>query len=218
MNRESDTPPKWVSKERSVVVMTRKSFIPCLIVVALMLTTILPAASASEPLAMNQRGPDEELQTVYITWQYPIPPSERGDKLNMSVGVLMDGKTYASQEVFDILGIQKCPHCSHCKGVTMTVDGETGVYYPLREGVEQFGYSVLWAPNSEQGGEALNYWVYIAKKDTGTNWVQVVFGEDQETGYKNYRYFYAYPDDESWCIDWEDETERIPKKDVTVVE
>lgn len=198
--------------------MTRKNFILLLTAVALVLSAILPAASASEPLVVDQEELGEEIQTVYITWQYPIPPSEKGDKLNMSVGVLMDGKTYVSQEVFDILDIQKCPYCPHCKGITMTVDGETGTYHPLRESAEQFGYSVLWAPNSEQDGEVLDHWVYIAKKNTGSNWVQVVFGESQETGYKYYRYFYAYPDGESWCVDWDDETERFPKANVNIME
>lgn len=198
--------------------MTRKNFILLLIAVALVLSAMLPAASASEPLVVDQEELGEEIQTVYITWQYPIPPSEKGDKLNMSVGVLMDGKTYASQEVFDILDIPKCPYCPHCKGITMTVDGETGTYYPLRESAEQFGYAVLWAPNSEQDGEVLDHWVYIAKENMGTNWVQVVFGESQETGYKYYRYFYAYPDDESWCVDWDDETERFPKANVNIME
>lgn len=197
--------------------MTRKNFIILLIVVvALVLPTILPSTSDPEPLEVNQEELGEELQTVYITWQYPIPPSEKGDKLNVSEGVLMDGKTYATQDVFDVLGI---PKSSGSEGTVITVDGFTDVYYPLRESAEQFDYSVLWAPNSEQNGEILDHWVYIAKENTGTNWVQVVFGENQEKMvYKNYRYFYAYPDGEFWCIDRDDETERFPKANVKIME
>lgn len=194
--------------------MTRKNFISLLVAVVLVLSASQSVASASEQLEVNQ----EELRTIYITWQSPIPPFEKGDKLNMSVGVLVDGQTYAPQEVLDILGIHKCPYCSHCKGITMTVDGETDIYYPLRENAEQFGYSVLWAPNSEQDGEILDHWVYIAKKNTGTNWVQVVFSESQEDGYKNYRYYYAYLDDEFWCVDWDEKTKRISKESVNIMD
>lgn len=196
--------------------MTRKNFILRLIAVALVLSAILPTAAASAPLVVNQGESDGELKTIYITWQYPIPPSEKGDKLNMSVGVLVNGKTYASHDVFNVLGIPKCPYC---EGTVMTVDGETSVYYPLRESAEQFGYSVLWAPKSEQDGNVLEYWVYIAKKDVGTDWIQVMYNEVSEDNYKYYEYYYAYSDDsEYWKVVWGDETECIPKEKATVME
>lgn len=218
MNRESDTPPKRVSKERSVFVMTRKSFILRLVVMVLAMSMFLPSASASTPLEASVFEPDGELQTIYVTWQYPIPSSEKGDKLNASVGVLLDGKTYASQDVFDILGIPKCPECPHCKGVTITVDGETGMYYPLRESAEQSGYSVLWAPNNEENGQSLNYWVYIAEEETGASWVRAEWAVAPDGGNKSYSYFYAHLKDGYWCVDWGDKTERIPKESATVME
>lgn len=198
--------------------MTRKSFILRLAVIAIALSMFLLTAFASEPLEASVWEPDGEFQTIYVTWQYPIPSSEKGDKLNMSVGVLVDGKTYVSQEVFDLLGIPKCPECPHCKGITITVDGETDTYYPLRENAEQFGYSVLWAPDAEEDGKVVDHRVYIARKDVGTNWIRTVYKNDQDADYKIYLHFYAYQEGDCWCIDWGDETERIPEENVTVME
>lgn len=198
--------------------MTRKSFIFKLIAAVLMLFAIIPSALASAPLEASVWETDGKLQTIYIAWQSPIPSSQKGDKLNMSVGVLIDGKTYASQDVFDILNIPKCPECSHCKGVTITVDGFTDVYYPLRENAEQFSYSVLWAPDRQENGQKLSYQVYIAKKEMGTNWIQTEWAVDAETGRKVYWYAYAYQEDGYWCVDWGDETKRIPEKNVTIME
>lgn len=195
--------------------MTRKSFILQLIAMVIMLSAILAAASASEPVEASQEDSNGELKTVYITWQYPIPPSEKGDKLNMSVGVLVNGKTYASHDVFDVLGIPKCPYS---EGTIMTVDGTTNVYYPLRESAEQFGYSVLWAPKNEQDGKVGSYWVYVAEKEAGSNWVQVVYHEDPEDNCKYYDYYYASDSGEDWCFVWDDETKFIPKDSATVIE
>lgn len=198
--------------------MTRKIIILKMIAVALVLSAIIPHALASERITVNREEIGENPQTVYITWQNPIPSSKKGDKLNMSVGVMVDGRVYASQEVFDILDIPKCPECPHCKGVAITVDGEAGTYYPLRENAEQYGYSVLWAPRNEEDGKAIDYWVYIAEEDLGTDWVRVVFGNNQEANYKTYIYYYAYKEGRYWYVDWGDETERIPNRKITVME
>lgn len=211
--------------------MTRKSFVPKpiavafvlsaikLIAVALVLYAILLKASAAGPFEASVFEPNKDPRTVYITWQYPIPPSEKGDKLNVSVGVLLDGKTYASQDVFDILNIPKCPECPHCKGVTITVDGETGMYYPLRESAEQSGYSVLWAPNREEDGQKLDYWVYIAKKEMGTDWARIEWGVSQDGSHKSYLYVYGYLEDGRWHIDWDDEEQgRLLEENATVME
>lgn len=198
--------------------MTRKIIALKLIAVALVLFVIIPSARASAPLEASVWEEDGKLQTIYIAWQPPIPSSQKGDKLNMSVGVLIDGKTYASQNVFDILNIPKCPECSHCKGVTITVDGFTNVYYPLRENAEQSGYSVLWAPDRQENGQKLSYMVHIAKKEMGTNWVQTKWAVNVETGYENYWYAYAYQEDGCWYVDWGDETERIPEENLVIME
>lgn len=189
--------------------MTRKNFLIRLVAVVLIMTAMLSTtATAAAPH-------ETEYKTVYITWQYPIPPSEKGDKLNMSVGVLMNGQTYAPHDVFDILDIPKCPKC---EGTILTVDGVTDVYYPLRESAEQFGYTVLWAPKSEQDGEVLDHWVYIAQKETNGVWVQVLDHEVPEDNYKFYGYHYAHCDDGQYC--WfvtEDDMNSIPKENATIV-
>lgn len=194
--------------------MTRKNF-NILCVVMFLITTMLLTVPATA-LEVTQWDSNENLKTVYITWQYPIPSSEKGDKLNMSVGVLINGVMYASHDVFNLLGIPKCPVC---EGTVITVDGETAVYYPLRKSAEQFGYSVLWAQKNEWDGNTTDYWVYIAKKQPDSQWVQVVSTEVPEDNYKSYDYHYAYSDDTTyrWFVT-EDEVHFVLKEDAIVVE
>lgn len=194
--------------------MTRKNFIIRLIAVVLTLSAIMSTASATTPEANN--ADNENLKTVYVTWEFPIPPSEKGDKLNMSVGVLVNDKTYVTSDVLNVLGISQLPKS---EGLAITVENVTEMYYPLRKNAEQNGYSVLWAPKSEQDGKVLDYWVYIAQKQDGNEWVQVVEHEVAEDNYKCYQYRYAYFADNQYCyLNYEGETCFIPNEDATIVE
>ena len=195
--------------------MTRKNFIFRLIAVLLVFSAILSSASAFA-LEVNYGESNENLKIVYVTWQYPIPPSEEGDKLTIDTGVLVNNTTYVSDNIFNVLDIPKSPE--H-EGLTITVDGYTNVYYPLRQSAEQSGYSILWAPKNEQDGKVLDYWVYIAKKDQGKNWIQVVDHEVPEDNYKYYDYYYAYSDDSNyWWSVAEKEIHSISKESATIVE
>lgn len=193
--------------------MTRKNLFTFLVAVMLILSASLSTASATNAGVNQVDGTD--LKTVYLTWQYPIPASEKGDKLNMAVGVLINGVTYAPHDVFTVLDIPKCPKC---EGTILTVDGVTGVYYPLRESAEQFGYSVLWAPRSEHNGTVVSHWVYIAKAEPDMVWIQTESTPVPEDNYTLYEHHYAYSDDSTyWWFVSEDDTHSVPKTEATVV-
>lgn len=194
--------------------MTRKNLFMLLVAVVLISSATLSTASATN-VDVNQMV-SEELETVYITWQYPIPPSEKGDKLNMSVGVLLNGVTYASHDVFTVLDIPKCPKC---EGTILTVDGVTGVYYPLRASAEQFGYSVLWAPRSEHNGKVVKYWVYLAQQEPDKVWIETKSTPDPGDNYTLYEHHYVYSDETTyWWFVSEDETFTVPHEKATIVE
>lgn len=192
--------------------MTRKNLFAFLAAAIMIAATTLPASAIN--VAENPET-NEELQTVYITWQYPIPPSEKGDKLNMSVGVLINGVTYASHDVFTVLGIPKCPVC---EGTILTVDGVTSVYYPLRKSAEQFGYSVLWAPRSEHNGEVVKHWVYIAQRAPENVWIQIKSTPDPEDNYTLYEHHYVSSDETTyWWFTSESERSVIPHENATII-
>ncbi len=195
--------------------MTRKNLFAFMVAAALIASATLSTASAASINAAVNPATNEDLQTVYITWQYPIPPSEKGDKLNMSVGVLIDGVTYASHDVFTILDIPKCPVC---EGTILTVDGVTGVYYPLRASAEQFGYSVLWAPRSDHNGEVVDYWVYIAQKAPEKVWIQIKSTPSPEDNYSLYEHHYVSSDETTyWWFTSENEKSVIPHEEATII-